>query len=1195
MANFALNYSFSRNLNIPLDEDAVKSSLSEVVSYVQTKSKCYAGQLFSVTGDTENNGLYIALTTGAEGQVIKLASQDALDAVAASAGKIDKIQLNGTELTINDKVVNIDLSTYATIEYVEEQIEGLADKYAPKAEFEEVQKKVEDITSVGGEPNVQSDWNVVDEESDAFIKNKPDLTVFAKTTAVTEDIATAFESGVSYTDAKVKEVSDVVSVLVGEDAQKSARAIAAEEVAKVVASADTDFDTLKEIADWIKNDTTGAANMANDIADLKEADITIDGRLDVLEGVKHTHTNKDVLDGISSEKVAAWDAAEQNANDYADGLAGNYDAAGSAESALTEAKSYADSQVAEAILSANTAASNAQAAAKTYTDGQVAEAILSANTAASNAQAAAKTYTDTEIGKLGNTYATTASVDTIKTTLENKISTDIAGLSEVYDIKGAAAGALGEAKTYAEGLGVNYDKAGDASKALTDAKAYADGLAKNYDSVGAAASALTDAKAYADSLASNYDAAGAAASALTDAKAYADSLASNYDAAGAAASAAASALTDAKNFTTAEIAKLSEVYDEKGAASNALTSAQTYVDTKLVDYATKSYVTDTIVGQLSGGTIVIEGYAKVEDVKAQVASAKTEAIEAASAYTDGEIAKLSEVYASKSAFETLIGEDTEKSARSIAAEEVAKVVASAPEAYDTLKEIADYIANDITSAATLANTVSDLVEINADSRLEALEAISGQSHVHDNKELLDTYTQTEADLADAVAKKHEHTNKEVLDGISSEKVAAWDAAEQNAKDYADGLVENIKPYEGGVAANIAMGENDTYVVDVKVSDAEQNFLQVNADNELEVSAITLDAAVTSKDIVIEGGQWENMVKTVYTGGTVPAGTTWESFLEAMLCVEKFPGTISTTSAFTVSCGNINPGIDKSGTVEVGTVVTLSKTVANDTTATQSITVGTFSGAGKTYGYKIGENGAHVNAKTYTETLTPSLKSSSKALKVTFTGFTNAVNNGTVIETKTGEGEIAAVTMYAMSGTNKVKVYQTGDTYTSSSAVTAGTIYAATNLKNYYKSDKVTPNTHTPSCPAVDKTASDTTEYSVTGAFKYFVGDVTDYAVDYWDTDRSSVVRGLATQDWATASTISVAHTFKVGTKQQTVVVPAKYTSVAGKDVNNGDVTFNLVKTFDFTNAQGYISSYKVFVAPAADGLGSDSKITITIK
>ena len=37
-------------------------------------------------------------------------------------------------------------------------------------------------------------------------------------------------------------------------------------------------------------------------------------------------------------------------------------------------------------------------------------------------------------------------------------------------------------------------------------------------------------------------------------------------------------------------------------------------------------------------------------------------------------------------------------------------------------------------------------------------------------------------------KAHEHTNKAVLDGITAEKVAAWDAAEQNAKDYVDGLV-----------------------------------------------------------------------------------------------------------------------------------------------------------------------------------------------------------------------------------------------------------------------------------------------------------------------------------------------------------------------------------------------------------------------
>lgn len=35
---------------------------------------------------------------------------------------------------------------------------------------------------------------------------------------------------------------------------------------------------------------------------------------------------------------------------------------------------------------------------------------------------------------------------------------------------------------------------------------------------------------------------------------------------------------------------------------------------------------------------------------------------------------------------------------------------------------------------------------------------------------------------------HSHTNKTVLDGITAEKVAAWDAAEQNAKKYVDGMV-----------------------------------------------------------------------------------------------------------------------------------------------------------------------------------------------------------------------------------------------------------------------------------------------------------------------------------------------------------------------------------------------------------------------
>ena len=59
---------------------------------------------------------------------------------------------------------------------------------------------------------------------------------------------------------------------------------------------------------------------------------------------------------------------------------------------------------------------------------------------------------------------------------------------------------------------------------------------------------------------------------------------------------------------------------------------------------------------------------------------------------------------------------------------------------------------------------------------EKVNAASEGNHAHLNKDLLDTYTQTEADLADAVAKKHEHANKAELDLIESGDKAKWDKA-----------------------------------------------------------------------------------------------------------------------------------------------------------------------------------------------------------------------------------------------------------------------------------------------------------------------------------------------------------------------------------------------------------------------------------
>ena len=139
--------------------------------------------------------------------------------------------------------------------------------------------------------------------------------------------------------------------------------------------------------------------------------------------------------------------------------------------------------------------------------------------------------------------------------------------------------------------------------------------------------------------------------------------------------------------------------------------------------------------------------------------------------------------------------------------------------------IADAKAEATATAAADATSKANTAETNAkahadglntamNTRVEALEAIK---HEHANKALLDTYTQTETNLADAVAKKHEHANKTVLDGITAEKITAWDKVSEKANQTA--LQAEI---DRATAAEVALGARiDEFV---EVSEAEINAL-----------------------------------------------------------------------------------------------------------------------------------------------------------------------------------------------------------------------------------------------------------------------------------------------------------------------------------------------------------------------------------
>lgn len=75
-------------------------------------------------------------------------------------------------------------------------------------------------------------------------------------------------SGIA-SDAALQALNGKVTTLIGSDTGKSARSIAAEETAKIVAGADASYDTLKEVAAWISSHTTDAASMNSAIVALQ--------------------------------------------------------------------------------------------------------------------------------------------------------------------------------------------------------------------------------------------------------------------------------------------------------------------------------------------------------------------------------------------------------------------------------------------------------------------------------------------------------------------------------------------------------------------------------------------------------------------------------------------------------------------------------------------------------------------------------------------------------------------------------------------------------------------------------------------------------------------------------------------------------------------------------------------------------------
>ena len=330
-----------------------------------------------------------------EGVVAGMYTNDQIDtavAAAKKAGDDAQKEVDALELVVADMYTNDDID----------------------GKVAAVQKEVDDLEGVVG----TLAQTVADNEADIEAK----VDVIAKDylkAADKEALEKAIQDNADAIDAHEAKIDGVVDTLVGDDAGKSVRTIANEELAAQLLSgdADADFQTLQELAAWLEDHPEDVATINLNIQNLQ-----------TLVGTLPTDATATDVVGYIAEAVAAEKAR-------AEGIEGG---------------------LADRIADLETAV-GAGGSVETQINNAIAELDADVTSAAPEAGKGVQVQV-VEVDGVVTTVAVTGNYD------------------NAYDAKGAAATAEQNAKDYADGLAGDYDPAGSAAAAEAAAKGHADGL-----------------------------------------------------------------------------------------------------------------------------------------------------------------------------------------------------------------------------------------------------------------------------------------------------------------------------------------------------------------------------------------------------------------------------------------------------------------------------------------------------------------------------------------------------------------------------------------------------------------------------------------------------------------------------------------------------------------------------------------------
>lgn len=532
-------------------------------------------------------------------------------------------------------------------------------------------------------------------------------------------------------------------------------------------------------------------------------------------------TIKKYLDQAGLEALVAKiksedDAHQAAAQGYADSLAKNYDAAGSAATAKSEAIEAAKTETTTQVeaLANGAVKANTEAIAKlngdAETEGSVAKAVagVQANVDAEAARAKAAEEANAAAAKKAQDE-----VDALELVVQNiqenaYDDTEIRGL--ITDLTNNKADKTQVATDIAAAVKVETDARVEAVKGVQDA---VDGLSGTH---------ATDKKALEDAIAlkadqTALDAVSAVANAAVKQADYDVKVKALEDEDVRIAGLVSAEETRAKGVEQGLQTQINTIMNNPDAegAINSINEFTQYVK----DHGTIAEGFRTDIDKNKDDIAAMDTAYKAAD---NALSGRLDTLEAIDheAYVgadtalenklNGEIAKKVDKTAYDEKVAALEGADSALSGRLDAVEtalgtgegSVADQIADAKaEAIETAAEDA---ANKDVVVLSEAQGYTNTEVAKDRARLDALEAID---HEHANKELLDTYTQTEANLADAVAKKHEHANAAELAKVADGDVAKWNAAEGNSKSYTDAEVAKDRARLDAVEAKASANES----------------------------------------------------------------------------------------------------------------------------------------------------------------------------------------------------------------------------------------------------------------------------------------------------------------------------------------------------------------------------------------------------